>query len=153
MIGYIMMYCTVNPYVSPSNSRMKIATQVQIYGIYFVVLLIRLDAFSSDFDDTVLRCLLVLLTVGNLFFEVGRYLWHICERSVDQKGSIEMALSLVQESRHCRFSTTASSLVVIKNPIMKSGLNHEASSCPADGNVELLSRCHQNMTEECGALT
>ena len=74
MLFFIKLYSNCCPYTETAISSMKSFTQWQIYVVYFIALLLRSDALTSQGLDIFLEVSLVVAVVANLLLEAGQHL-------------------------------------------------------------------------------
>lgn len=70
MMLFIKLYSNYSPYVETSISALKSFTQWQIYAVYFIALLLKLEAFKSSEMEAVLEISLILALLANLLVEL-----------------------------------------------------------------------------------
>ena len=92
MLFFIKLYSNYSPYAENSISSLKSFTQWQIYAVYFIALLIKVEAFSSKSNDTLLQFLLVLATLANLLVELLQHIG-VCLLSESTPSVCEKELS------------------------------------------------------------
>lgn len=72
MLFFTRLYSNCRPYINESISALKIFTQWQIYVVYFIALLLKTEAFTSDAYDVALQVFLILAMIGNILLELSQ---------------------------------------------------------------------------------